>query len=75
MESVRNTIQGKICIEEKDGFITKLFLCPKDFVYENGEKSELLNRAFKELFEYLDGKRKKFTLPLNPKGTHFQKTV
>ena len=37
--------------------------------------SELLGRAGKELLEYFQGKRKKFTLPLSPQGTEFQKKV
>ena len=35
----------------------------------------LLLRLEKELNEYLAGKRKTFTLPLNPQGTPFQKGV
>lgn len=35
----------------------------------------LLLRLKKELYEYFEGKRTAFTLPLNPHGTPFQKTV
>lgn len=35
----------------------------------------LLNEAEKEIKEYLSGERKYFTLPLNPEGTEFQKSV
>lgn len=34
-----------------------------------------LKQAVKELEEYLAGKRKSFSVPLNPKGTEFQKAV
>lgn len=42
-----------------------------------GEVKEtlLIKRAFEQLNEYLDGKRKSFELPLAPKGTDFQKQV
>lgn len=37
--------------------------------------SALADRAFKEISEYLDGKRKSFDFPIAPKGTDFQKKV
>lgn len=37
--------------------------------------SGILKQAVKELEEYLAGKRKTFSIPLNPKGTEFQKSV
>lgn len=37
--------------------------------------TELLGMAGKELIEYFRGERKKFTLPLSPQGTEFQKKV
>ena len=42
-----------------------------------GEKrpSELTDLAAQQLNEYFAGKRKEFDLPLNPKGTDFQKSV
>lgn len=36
---------------------------------------KVLKRAKRELDEYFKGKRKKFTVPLDPKGTPFQKKV
>lgn len=39
------------------------------------KETELIKKAACQLEEYLDGKRKKFELPLNPKGTKFQKLV
>lgn len=75
MKSARDTILGKIIIEEENGFITRLSFCPKDFVAPDGQKSETIEKTFEELFQYLDGKRQKFTVPINPKGTPFQKSV
>ena len=39
------------------------------------EETELLKEAAKQLKEYFDGTRKKFTVSLNPKGTSFQQKV
>jgi len=39
------------------------------------EKMVILNEAELELKEYLDGKRKKFDIPLDAQGTDFQKRV
>lgn len=37
--------------------------------------SRFADLAFKEISEYLDGKRKSFDFPISPKGTDFQKKV
>lgn len=42
--------------------------------YEEGE-SGLLHRAAAELGEYFAGKRREFSLPLNPSGTEFRLRV
>ena len=39
------------------------------------KETELLKRTIQELEEYFEGKRKKFDVPLNPKGTEFMKKV
>lgn len=39
------------------------------------EHSTLADRAFKEISEYLNGKRKTFNFPIAPKGTSFQRKV
>lgn len=41
----------------------------------NEEETEVIRKAYTQLTEYLDGKRKVFDLPLAPKGTDFQKQV
>ena len=38
-------------------------------------QTEGIIEAARQLMEYLDGKRKEFTVRLNPKGTEFQKKV
>jgi len=39
------------------------------------QKTPLTDSAAKQLEEYFAGKRKEFDLPLNPKGTDFQRSV
>lgn len=72
-----NTKIGIIGIEENGTAITKLDFINKDVQEEILEKNEteLLRETIKQLKEYLDGKRTLFDLPLEPKGTEFQKKV
>ncbi|MFT3985413.1 MAG: methylated-DNA--[protein]-cysteine S-methyltransferase [Lachnospiraceae bacterium] len=69
------TSLGLIGISETDGFITELFL-EKDMQKDGGgPKTSLLEKAEKQLTEYLSGNRADFDLPLAAEGTEFQKTV
>lgn len=72
-----NTKIGRIGIEENGTAITKLDFINKDMEEEIIEENEtaLLKEAINELNEYLDGNRSSFDLPLEPKGTEFQKKV
>ena len=72
-----NTKIGRIGIEENGKAITKLDFINKDMEEEIIEENEtaLLKEAINELNEYLDGNRSSFDLPLEPKGTEFQKKV
>lgn len=75
---VYDTKIGKILIEENQNAIARVSLLSGDFQildHETLEETPLLHRAFIELSEYLDGKRKGFSVPLNPNGTEFQKKV
>lgn len=38
-------------------------------------ETKLINNASNQLYEYLNGKRIAFDIPLNPEGTEFQKKV
>ena len=64
---------GRLIIEADDSGILAL-----DFD-RNGESyaddHPLLTRAFEELQAYFEGKLVTFSVPLNPKGTSFQKSV
>lgn len=75
-------------VKSYDTKIGKIFICSDDNsltnIFFNGEKlpqnlkereTEVIKLAIKELIEYFDGKRKTFTVPLNPYGTDFQKKV
>ncbi len=67
---------GKIGIAEEHSFITNVyFMNMKQPLDAKQYESVALKEAFVQISEYLDGKRKVFDLPLNPKGTDFQQTV
>lgn len=66
---------GLLGISENDGLITALFLEKDASKGSGGQKTSLLEKAEKQLTEYLSGSRKKFELPLGAEGTAFQKSV
>lgn len=72
-----NTEIGLIMIEENGKAITKLYFVDKNDSVDTNEQNEteLLKLAINQLNEYLDRKRTSFELPLEPKGTEFQKKV
>ena len=67
---------GKIGIEENGHAITKVYFpredIPKDAIIN---ETELLREAAQQLQNYLEGKRRSFTLTLDPKGTEFMLSV
>lgn len=67
---------GKIEIIEENDKITEINIL-KDIKTRNIEQEDtkLLTETEKQLKEYFLGKRTKFTIPLNPKGTVFMKKV
>ena len=65
------SLLGPITIFEEGGKIVSLL-----FSYsEHSDSSPLLEIAKEEIEEYFQGKRKTFDLPLDAKGTEFQKRV
>ena len=65
------SLLGSITIFEEGGKIISLL-----FSYsEHSDSSPLLEKAKEEIEEYFQGKRKTFDLPLDAKGTEFQKRV
>lgn len=69
------SVLGKLLLEEEDGKIVCL-LFERD-IPANVEQSDTptLRKVAQELSEYFAGNRKEFDIPLNPKGTDFQKSV
>lgn len=69
-----NSPIGTICIEDDGEALTALYI-------DNGVESfcdvesELLIRTKSEIQEYFAGKRHEFDIPLNPRGTEFQRKV
>lgn len=82
---IYETILGKILIAENGSGITDLsLLCSKEDRKEGscGQSSEfvieetpLIKEAAEQLTQYLEGKRREFTIRLHPEGTMFQKQV
>jgi len=69
----------KICnlfIAEDDGVICNIFF-NKEKIFKDYEEREtpLIKKTIKQLDEYFNKKRKTFDLPLDLKGTEFQKKV
>ena len=74
MEYVFSTKIGNLKIKTEKGEIVSLSLSDEK-VSENKIKEKLVQSAINQLDEYFEGKRTTFSLPLNPKGTPFQKRV
>ena len=70
-----NTIIGNIAIIEEEDKIIAIEINKeiKEDVIQ--KETTLLEEVEKQLLEYLEGKRKNFDVPLNPKGTKFMKQV
>ena len=66
---------GKIGISELDGGITSIYFDQLPRFAEKIEETELIQKTFQEIEEYLEGNRREFTFPMNPIGTEFQKKV
>lgn len=67
---------GPMGIIEENNMITSVFFAKdqKKFAAIDQE-TPLIKRAYSQLLEYFDGKRKVFDLPLAPQGTSFQQDV
>ena len=65
---------GELSIVCEGDYIVKVILSE---TFHNVERKEtpLIQKAYQQLLEYFEGKRKHFDLPLKPKGTPFQQTV
>lgn len=71
-----NTKIGKIAIVENGEGITNIYPAEMLEIDKIEEKeTEIIKETAKQLNEYLEGKRKEFTIPLAPEGTDFQRRV
>ncbi len=70
----KSTKIGYLTITEENDAITNICFGKLDF---SGTYilSSLIKEAFRQIEEYLEGKRKEFDIEINPKGTDFQKMV
>ncbi len=64
---------GRICITADEGHIKCISFGEEPEVPRR--EAALIKRAYAELREYYDGRRRSFDLPLAPEGTGFQKAV
>ena len=65
---------GIIGVRENNKSITDIFFSKVD-TNDNIEETDLIKECFKQLKEYFEGNRMKFDLPLDARGTEFQKKV
>lgn len=66
---------GKIGIADDGNFITNIFFEKEEAVNCEVLETPLIKEAYKQIQEYLRGKRKTFDLPMCPSGTEFQQKV
>ncbi len=66
---------GWLEIVEKNDFIVEIKFLDDDSMSNSKKLEGVLKDSVQQLEEYFFGKRTEFELPLNPKGTEFQKTV
>lgn len=70
-----DTLIGSVGIAANEKYITNVYLGKKADENIPIKETKLIKDAFRELTEYLEGKRKEFDLPLKVEGTDFQKMV
>ena len=74
---------GRVGIAENGNAITEIILLKTHLgagitrllKFEKEEETQLLKTAAEQLIDYLAGNRQTFDLPLDPRGTEFQKAV
>lgn len=71
----RETAMGNITVVCGDDGITAISFGGNTGEHQVSGPHPLAAKAFEELEEYFQGKRREFDLPLNPAGTEFQKKV
>lgn len=66
---------GPLTLGEENGKLTELLFGRIPLPGAREEETPLLKRVQRELAEYFAGKRTEFDLPLDPRGTEFQRRV
>ncbi|MCL1802086.1 MAG: methylated-DNA--[protein]-cysteine S-methyltransferase [Eubacteriaceae bacterium] len=66
---------GVLQLTEEQGSIVGVGICVDTQAIARSEPSEILEKAAKQLEEYISGRRKAFDLPIKMQGTGFQKAV
>jgi len=72
--AIYNSPVGSLLITSEGDAITEIHFQDANQA-ASSPQSEIMRKCFVELDEYFRGKRKKFTVKVNPKGTEFQKSV
>ncbi len=73
--AIYETKLGNFRIDYDDEFITYLKKIHDENISDLGDKSAISDKAYKQLVEYFDGKRKEFDVKYRFEGTEFQKRV
>ena len=68
-----DTVLGSVTFVEEDGALLAITTHRPCKGIE--QETALIKEAYRQLSEYLKGERQMFYLPLNPRGTDFQKRV
>lgn len=66
---------GRIGIAEDNSAITDIFFKGEELTEYEIKETPLIKKAYSEIKEYLEGKRKSFDVPLCTIGTEFQQKV
>jgi methylated-DNA-[protein]-cysteine S-methyltransferase len=74
-QTFHNSLIGTIQITGDMEAIHEIIFIDTKQKSESRNIPALLNDCIQQLDEYFSGKRKTFSLPLNPKGTEFQKRI
>ncbi len=72
--TVYDSYFGKIRIEHTNNVVTFLKKV-EDNTTQTGDKTDFTDEVYKQLCEYFDGERQKFTFKFEMRGTEFQKKV
>jgi len=73
---IYDTKIGKVGIIDNGNSITEIYFANNlDTNKVTTKETPLIKEAVRQLNEYFEGKRQDFNLPLDPKGTTFQKDV